>query len=160
MSVKQGPIGDLRTRIGKELGVSSWVEVDQVMIDAFARTTRDEQWIHVDVDRATRESPFGGTVAHGFLTLSLVAGMAYEIGTAPPGLEASINYGLDKVRFLSPVRAGSRLRLRSVLTGLEEKAPAQWLMRTTATVEIEGHERPALVAEGIVLLIMSSTGTP
>ena len=156
MSSENRTIGDLWAKIGQELGVSSWVEVDQAMIDAFARTTRDEQWIHVDVDRAARESPFGGTVAHGFLTLSLVAGMSYEIGAKPEGLEASINYGLDKVRFLSPVQAGSRLRLRSTLTGLEEKGRGQFLMRTTATVEIEGTDRPALVAEALTLLIMSA----
>lgn len=140
--------------IGRELGVSSWVEVDQTMIDDFARTTRDEQWIHVDVERARRESPFGGTVAHGFLTLSLVAGMSYEIGSQPDGLAASINYGLDKVRFLTPVRAGSRVRLRSVLGGIEQKSPGQFLMRSSCTVEIEGSERPALVADMLVLLVM------
>ncbi len=151
-----GTIEGLRSRIGQEIGVSSWVEVDQAMIDAFARTTRDEQWIHVDVERAASESPFGGTVAHGFLTLSLIAGMSYEIGAAPGGLEASVNYGLDKVRFLSPVRAGSRLRLRSTLTDIEERGQGQFLMRTTATVEIEGSDRPALIAETLVLLIMSA----
>lgn len=139
---------------GRELGVSSWVEVDQAMIDGFARTTRDGQWIHVDVERARRESPFGGTVAHGFLTLSLVAAMSYEIGTLPEGLAASVNYGLDRVRFLSPVRAGSRLRLRSVLAGIEQKSPGQFLMRSSCTVEIEGSERPALVADTLVLLVM------
>ena len=145
---------DLRARVGQELGVSDWVLVDQSMIDQFARTTRDEQWIHVDPQRAARESPFGATVAHGFLTLSLIAGMSYELGPKLEGVSASINYGLDKVRFLSPVRAGSRVRLRSALAAVEEKAPGQILMRANATVEIEGSERPALVAETLVLLVL------
>src|SRR5690606_2480288 len=129
--------------------------VDQAMIDAFARTTRDEQWIHVDVERAGRESPFGGTVAHGYLTLSLIAGMSYQIGARPEGLAASINYGLDQVRFLSPVRAGSRLRLHATPAGIEGRAPGQFLMRASATVEIEGSDKPALIAETLVLLVMA-----
>jgi acyl dehydratase len=140
--------------IGQELGVSSWVEVDQAMIDAFARITRDEQWIHIDVERAASEGPFGGTVAHGYLTLSLIAGMAYEIGAKPDGVSASVNYGLEKLRFLSPVRAGSRLRLRSTLIAVDDKGPGQYLMRASAVVEIEGSEKPALVAETLVLLVM------
>lgn len=144
---------DLKGMVGQELGVSGWVEVDQAMIDAFAETTRDRQWIHVDVERARRESPYGAPVAHGFLTLSLVAAMSYEIGTKPRGLAASVNYGLDKVRFLSPVKAGARVRLRSTLLSFEEKSPGQFLMKTNSTVEIEGEERPALVAETLVLLV-------
>jgi acyl dehydratase len=146
-------LSDLGDRIGAELGVSSWVEVDQRMIDAFAETTRDSQWIHVDVERARRESPYGAPVAHGFLTLSLIAGMSYEIGPALAGIAASVNYGLDKVRFLSPVKAGSRVRLRSTLAGVEEKAPGQFLMKTHCVVEIQGEDKPALVAEALVLLV-------
>lgn len=139
--------------VGQELGVSSWITVDQDLIDRFAETTGDRQWIHVDVERARRETPFGSTVAHGYLTLSLVAVMSYEIGAAPEGAAMSINYGLDKLRFLSPVRAGSRVRLRSRLVSFEEKLPAQFLMRSAIAVEIEGETRPALVAEALVLFV-------
>jgi len=138
---------------GEELGVSSWVAVDQDMIDRFAETTGDRQWIHVDVERAGRETPFGTTIAHGYLTLSLVAVMSYEIGAAPEGASMSINYGLDKLRFLSPVRAGSRVRLRSRLVSFKEKLPGQFLMRSSIAVEIEGEARPALAAEALVLFV-------
>ncbi|CAG1011930.1 3-hydroxybutyryl-CoA dehydratase [Rhizobiaceae bacterium] len=138
---------------GEELGVSSWVTVDQDLIDRFAETTGDRQWIHVDVERARRETPFGSTIAHGYLTLSLVAVMSYEIGAAPEGAAMSVNYGLDKLRFLSPVKAGSRVRLRSRLVSFEEKSPGQFLMRSAITVEIEGEERPALAAEALVLFV-------
>jgi len=138
---------------GEELGVSSWIAVDQDMIDRFAETTGDRQWIHVDVERAGRETPFGTTIAHGYLTLSLVAVMSYEIGAAPEGASMSINYGLDKLRFLSPVRAGSRVRLRSRLVSFKEKLPGQFLMRSSIAVEIEGEARPALAAEALVLFV-------
>lgn len=143
----------LKARVGRELGVSRWLTVDQAMIDQFAACTHDRQWIHVDVARARRESPYGAPVAHGFLTLSLIAGLSYEIGGQPEGLAASVNYGLEGVRFLAPVRAGQRVRLRTRLTGFEEKAPGRFLMRQAATVEIEGEARPALVAETLVLLV-------
>jgi acyl dehydratase len=138
---------------GEELGVSSWIAVDQDIIDRFAETTGDRQWIHVDVERAGRETPFGTTIAHGYLTLSLVAVMSYEIGAAPEGASMSINYGLDKLRFLSPVRAGSRVRLRSRLVSFKEKLPGQFLMRSSIVVEIEGEARPALAAEALVLFV-------
>ena len=138
---------------GEELGVSSWITVDQDLIDRFAETTGDRQWIHVDVERARRETPFGATIAHGYLTLSLVAVMSYEIGAAPEGASMSVNYGLDRLRFLSPVTAGSRVRLRSRLVSFEEKNPGQFLMRTAIAVEIEGEERPALAAEALVLFV-------
>ncbi len=138
---------------GEELGVSSWIAVDQDIIDRFAETTGDRQWIHVDVERAGRETPFGTTIAHGYLTLSLVAVMSYEIGAAPEGASMSINYGLDKLRFLSPVKAGSRVRLRSRLVSFKEKLPGQFLMRSSIVVEIEGEARPALAAEALVLFV-------
>ena len=143
----------MRDMAGKELGVSSWITVDQKMIDAFAETTMDRQWIHVDVERARRESPFGGPVAHGFLTLSLVAAMSYEIGAKPADTVAAFNYGLDRLRFLAPVKAGARVRMRSTLLSFEEKEPGRFLMKTANTVEIEGEERPALVAEALVMLV-------
>jgi acyl dehydratase len=139
--------------VGQELGVSSWIDVDQKMIDQFAETTRDKQWIHVDVERAKRESPFRAPIAHGFLTLSLVASMSYEIGAVPEGTAAIFNYGLDKVRFLAPVKAGSRVRMRSTLVSFEEKGAAQYLMKTNNVIEIEGEDKPALVAEALVMFI-------
>ncbi len=148
-------IGKLRDMVGRERGVSPWMTVDQTMIDGFADITRDHQWIHVDVDRARRESPYGAPIAHGFLTLSLVATMSYEIGGLPDGISAIFNYGLDKVRFLNPVRAGSRVRMRSALVSLDERAPGQFLMKSSNTVEIEGEDKPALVAETLILFVMA-----
>ena len=144
-------IDELKARAGQEVGVSSWITVDQPMIDAFAEATGDRQWIHVDVERARRESPFGTTIAHGYLTLSLVPQMNYEIGAKPAGMAMSINYGLDKLRFLAPVKAGKRIRMRSRLVSVEERNAGQVLMKFENTVEIDGEERPALVAEALVL---------
>jgi len=144
---------DLESKVGKELGVSGWIEVDQSMIDSFARTTRDNQWIHVDVERARTESPYHAPIAHGFLTLSLIPALAAEIGTQPQGVSVAINYGLDRLRFLAPVKAGARVRLRSTLISLEERAPGQHLMKSASTMEIEGEERPAFAAETLLLLL-------
>jgi acyl dehydratase len=144
---------DMKALVGTDLGVSSWIEVDQTMIDLFAECTGDRQWIHIDVDRARRESPFGAPVAHGYLTLSLIPVMAYEIGAAPEGVQASINYGLDKVRFLTPVKVGSRVRLHSHLLSFEQRAPGQYLMKLRQTVDIEGSDRPALIAETLSVLV-------
>ncbi|WP_157014160.1 MaoC family dehydratase [Mesorhizobium xinjiangense] len=147
-------IAALRAMVGHERGVSSWVTVDQEMIDRFADVTRDRQWIHVDVDRAKRESPYGAPVAHGYLTLSLLAGLSYEIGGLPKGIRAVFNYGLDKVRFLAPVRVGSKIRMRSTLLSVEERAPDQYLMKSSNTVEIDGEDKPALIAETLTLIAM------
>ena len=143
---------DMKALVGTDLGVSSWIEVDQTMIDLFAECTGDRQWIHVDVDRARRESPYGAPVAHGYLTLSLLPVMNYEIGAAPEGVKASINYGLDRVRFLSPVKVGSRVRLHSHLVSFEQRSPGVYLMKLRQTVDIEGGDQPALVAETLTLL--------
>jgi acyl dehydratase len=144
---------DMAALVGTDLGVSTWIEVDQTMIDLFAECTGDRQWIHIDVDRARRESPFGAPVAHGYLTLSLIPVMAYEIGAAPEGVAASINYGLDKVRFLTPVKVGSRVRLHSHLLSFEKKASGQYLMKQRQTIDIEGSDRPALIAETLTMLV-------
>ena len=154
MAERTHPLEILTGKMGRELGVSSWVTVDQAMIDQFAATTRDHQWIHVDAERARRESPFGTTIAHGYLTLSLVAVLSYEIGAVPENVGATLNYGLDKVRFLAPVKSGSRVRMRSTLLSLEEKTPGQFLMKCANTIEIEGEQRPALIAETLALLIV------
>jgi acyl dehydratase len=143
----------MKDHIGEELGVSDWITIDQGMIDTFADCTNDHQWIHVDVERARRESPYGAPVAHGFLTLSLIAGLSCSLGARPQPLETSINYGLDRLRFITPVKVGARVRLRSVLMGFDERDPGQYLMKTNSVVEIEGEEKPALVAETLALLV-------
>jgi len=139
--------------VGHELGVSDWMEIDQESIVRFAEATGDRQWIHVDAERARRESPYGGTIAHGYLTLSLLPAMRAQVGVVPDGVARTINYGLDRVRFVEPVRAGARVRARIELIGVETKAGGV-LMRTMNTVEIEGSDRPALVAETLVLLVV------
>ncbi|QOF71223.1 MaoC family dehydratase [Aminobacter sp. NyZ550] len=143
---------ELRENIGQELGVSDWVLVDQSRIDAFADCTGDRQWIHVDPERAKRRSPFRTTVAHGFLTLSLIGALVQEIGVVPENTLAAFNYGLDKVRFISPVKVGSRVRLRTVLMSMDDKGPGQYLLKAENTIEIEGEDKPALVAETLVML--------
>ena len=146
-------LAGLGQKVGHELGVSSWVTVDQARIDAFASCTGDHQWIHVDVERAKRESPFHSPIAHGYLTLAMVAPLAMEIGVIPSDAAAGLNYGIEKVRFLAPVPAGARVRLRVVLAGVELKESGQVIMRTQNTLEVEGSERPALVAETLALLL-------
>src|SRR6476659_1030085 len=136
---------DIRARVGQEIGVSSWLTVDQARIDAFAEATEDRQFIHVDPDAAAK-TPFGGTIAHGFLSLSLLSRMGAEAMLIPEGVKMAVNYGLDRVRFLAPVRSGSRVRGRFTLDSIEEKAPGQLLMRHVVTVEIEGEDKPALSA--------------
>jgi acyl dehydratase len=138
---------------GRELGVSEWVALDQDRIDAFAACTGDRQWIHVDVERATRESPFRGPIAHGYLTLSLVAAMVMELGAIPDDAATGLNYGLDKVRFIAPVRAGTRVRARAKLRAAEPQGDARMLLRLDCTLEIEGETKPALIAELLCLLI-------
>ena len=142
--------------VGRELGASAWVPIDQDRIDAFATCTGDRQWIHVDVDRARRDSPFGGPIAHGYLTLSLVAAMIMELGVIPPDAATGLNYGLDKVRFIAPVKAGARVRARAKLRGAEAQDKFRTLLRLDCTLEIEGETKPALVAELLCLLISKS----
>ena len=146
-------LDEIRKRIGEEVGVSSWILIDQARINAFADASEDRQFIHVDPDAAA-QTPFGGTVAHGFLTLSLLSRMGAEAMLLPDSLKMAINYGLDRVRFLAPVRAGSRVRGRFRLDSIEEKAPGQVLMRHTVTVEIEGEDKPALTAEWLGLMFV------
>jgi acyl dehydratase len=146
-------LAGLGERIGQELGLSDWVAIDQQTIDAFAACTGDNQWIHVDVERAKRESPFRGPIAHGYLTLAMVAPLAMRVGVIPTDAAAGLNYGIDKVRFLAPVPAGARVRLRVVLAGIEPRESGQVIMKTLNTLEVEGSERPALVAETLALLI-------
>ena len=146
----------LGERVGHELGLSDWVAIDQPRIDAFASCTGDRQWIHVDVERAKRESPFRGPIAHGYLALAMVAPLAMQVGIIPSDAAAGLNYGVDKVRFLAPVPAGARVRLRVVLVGIEPREGGQVLMKTLNTMEIEGSEKPALIAETLALLVPAS----
>jgi len=139
--------------IGTEVGVSNWITVDQKMIDDFAKTTHDEQWIHVDPERAAKETPFGGAIAHGFLTLSLASRFAYDCFAMMPGQVMGINYGMNKLRFLMPVKAGSRLRGRFTLQDVKARDATSMLRTNALTIEIEGEETPALVAEWLGLAI-------
>lgn len=142
-------IQELTNLVGQEVGVSDWFTVTQVQIDAFAEVTKDRQWIHIDRPRAGNESPFGTTIAHGFLTLSLLSHLHAQAVVVRGDFTMILNYGLNRVRFPSPVRAGARIRARSTLQSIAELPGAVqpiWLI----TVEIEGHAKPALVAEWIV----------
>jgi len=139
--------------VGRELGVSSWVTLGQARIDDFARCTEDQQWIHVDVERAARESPFGGTIAHAFLSLSMIPLTMYEVMGTGLKVQAVLNYGLDRTRFMSPVRSGQRVRNRIRVVALQDKGPGRWLLTTENTFEIEGQDKPALVATSLGYLI-------
>jgi acyl dehydratase len=139
--------------VGRELGISSWVPVQQERIEQFAACTGDRQWIHVDVERARRESPFGGPIAHGYLSLALVGPLAMELGVIPPDAAAGLNYGLDKVRFLAPVKAGARVRTRAVLKSSQDQGGGRTLLKLECTLEIENEAKPALVAEMLCMLI-------
>jgi acyl dehydratase len=153
MSALQDALTNAEKQIGTEVGVSNWITVDQKMIDDFAKTTHDEQWIHVDPERAAAETPFGGSIAHGFLTLSLASRFAYDCFNMLPGQSMGINYGMNKLRFLKPVVAGSRLRGRFTLQKVTAKGPTNMLRENLLTIEIEGEETPALIAEWLGLAV-------
>ena len=145
-------IEEIRDTVGTEIGVSDWILIDQARIDAFAAATEDRQFIHVDPEAAAK-TPFGGTIAHGFLTLSLLSRMAADVFLRPDDVKMGVNYGLDRVRFLSPVRSGRRVRGRFTLKSFEEKRPGQYQFLHAVTVEIEGEDKPALLADWIGLII-------
>jgi acyl dehydratase len=144
---------EIQSRIGQDVGISDWLTVDQQRIDEFADATEDRQFIHVDPDAAAR-TPFGGTIAHGFLSLSMLSRMAADGMLVPDNIKMAVNYGLDRVRFIAPVKSGKRIRGRFRLDSLDEKAPGQLLLRHTVTVEIEGEEKPALTAEWLGLIFV------
>jgi acyl dehydratase len=146
-------LAEIQSRVGEEIGSSSWLSIDQARIDVFAEATEDRQFIHVD-PAAAAQTPFGGAIAHGFLTLSLLSRMGAEAMLIPEGVKMAVNYGLDRVRFLAPVRSGSRVRGRFVLDSVEEKARGQVLLRHTVTVEIEGETKPAMTAIWLGLLVL------
>ena len=144
---------DLPSLIGTEVGLSKWFEIDQARIDAFADATEDWQFIHVDPE-AAKQTPFGGTIAHGFLTLSLLSAMTYDAVPPLEGVVMGVNYGFDKLRFLAPVRAGSNVRGRFKMLSVEDKGGGRWLLKHEVTVEIEGAEKPALIAEWLGMQVV------
>jgi acyl dehydratase len=148
-------IAELEARKGQEVGLSPWLLVDQKRIDAFAEVTGDHQFIHVDPEAAKTQTPFGGTIAHGFLTLSLLSRMAMDALPQVAGRVMGINYGFEKIRFLSPVVSGSRIRGRFHLIEVIRRSETEALTRHHVTVEIEGREKPALVAEWLGLSILA-----
>jgi len=145
-------LANLHERVGLELGASGWEMLDQARIDRFAECTGDHQWIHVDVERARAESPLHATIAHGYLLLSLIAPTTFEVLTRPLGVAQALNYGLDKVRFLSPVKVDSRVRNRVKVLSVEDKGNGRTLIATENTIEIEGETKPALIASALVLV--------
>ena len=156
MAISGYSLNTINNFVGQELGVTEWMTVDQERINNYADFTGDHQWIHVDVERARRESPFGSTIAHGYLTLSLASSWQYELGIVPAGVSESLNYGLERVRFLAPVKVGSRIRDRVVLLAVEPKDKNRILLKTRNTIEIEGEARPALIADALTLLLLDA----
>ena len=153
MTTQRMTPADLAAKVGQEIGVSSWITLDQQRINEFAHCTGDDQWIHVDVERATKESPFGGTVAHGFLTMSLLAPTGFEVLMGQMVLKQAVNYGVEKARFLAPVRAGKRVRNRVTIVAIEDKGAGRLLLTTGNTIEIEGEDKPALIANSLAMLM-------
>lgn len=147
------PVSALPHYVGKPLGRSEWLKIDQLRINQFAEATGDFQFIHVDPEKAAK-TPFGSTIAHGFLTLSLIPKLMEDILVLPEGLKMALNYGLDSVRFIQPVKVDSRVRLSVELAEATEKKPGQWLLKVTATLEIEGEEKPAFIAEPLSLCLV------
>ncbi|NLX52538.1 MAG: MaoC family dehydratase [Deltaproteobacteria bacterium] len=142
---------NMEKHIGKEIFVSDWTQVTQDQINQFAESTMDHQWIHVDKEKAAK-GPFGTTIAHGFLTLSHLPFFSYQIPLKAEGAKMSINYGLDKVRFLNPVPSGSKIRDRIVLKALEQKPGNRLLVTQTHTIEIEGQDKPACIADALGMI--------
>ena len=146
-------LANIEAFVGRELGVSGWVTMNQQRIDQFAECTEDHQWIHVDAERAKRDSPLGTTIAHGYLTLAMLAPSTFEVVVKPAGISQALNYGLDRVRFIAPVRAGSRFRNRIKLLAAEDKGGGRMLLTTENTIEIEGETKPALIATALVMAL-------
>ena len=144
---------DLAGIVGQEVGVSDWIEIDQERINVFADVTEDHQFIHIDEEKA-KQTPFGGTIAHGFLTLSMLSALAAGTSLVIDGIQMGINYGFEKVRFLQPVRAGKKIRGRFTLAEATERKPGQWMLKYAVSVQIEGEEKPALMAEWLTLQIV------
>ena len=144
------PAAELKNYVGKDLGRSEWLTIDQNRINQFAECTGDHQFIHVDPEKA-KLTPFGTTIAHGFLSLSLIPLLTSPLLVMPEGLKMGVNYGLDSVRFIQPVKVDSRVRAQVTLLEVTEKNPGQWLLKSKVTLEIEGQEKPAYIAEALAL---------
>jgi len=144
---------DLPTLVGRELQPSPWLEITQERVSQFAEATNDFQFIHVDPEKAA-QTPFGGPIAHGYLSLSLLSYLNAQSSAFPSDMVMGINYGSDKVRYLMPVRVGKRIRSKQKVVEVSEKSPGQWLMKTEVTVEIEGEETPALIAEILSMIVV------
>jgi acyl dehydratase len=149
---------DLPGMVGMTLEPSPWMEIDQQRVDRFADATDDHQFIHIDPDRA-RLTPFGGTIAHGFLTLSLLIALCSHDSLEPEGTVMHINYGSDKVQFIEPVRVGSRIRAQQTVMEAQEKSPGRWLVKTGVKIEIEGNEKPAMIMEMLSMYIIEQNTT-
>ena len=147
------PLEEMYARVGTEIGTSDWITIDQARIDAFAEVTEDRQFIHVDPGAAS-QTMFGGTVAHGFLSLSLLSRMAFDVMLVPEGVKMVVNYGFDRVRFLAPVAVGARVRGIFTLSNIEEKAHGQLLTHHNVMVDIDVTEKPALTADWLGLIIL------
>lgn len=152
MAVKTVPREEMINAVGTKFEPSPWIDITQDRIDTFADCTEDHQFIHVDQEKAA-QTPFGGTIAHGFLTLSLLSKMVEGNGIVPENTVMGLNYGFDKVRFLAPVRSGKRVRGHIEIAGVEPKEGGRFLVRQAVTVEIEGEETPALVAEWLAMMV-------
>ena len=150
MAVKTLPLEKLKEMVGQQLGISDWLTMEQNRISTFADCTLDHQWIHIDEEKAAK-GPFGKTVAHGFLTVSLLSHLGENHVALPEGTKMAINYGLNKVRLISPVTVGSKIRDHIVLSNVEDKGEGRILITTTHTVEIEGSEKPACIAEALTM---------
>jgi len=153
MALERYSLRTIAQFVGRPIGVTEWVVIEQKRIDQFAECTDDHQWIHVDVERAAQKGGFGSTVAHGYLTLALLARFSYEVGLVPVDAAQAFNYGLDRVRFMAPVRAGARVRDHITLLSAEEKGPGRVLVRAQHTIEIHGEDKPAMVAEALAMLV-------
>jgi acyl dehydratase len=147
------PVADLPDLVGQDIGVSRLITIHPARIDAFAEVTEDRQYIHIDPE-AAKATPFGGTIAHGFLTLSLLSAMTYDAVPPLEGVIMGVNYGFDKIRFLAPVLSGSRVRGRFRLLSAEDKGGGRWLLKHEVTVEIDGAEKPALIAEWLGMQVV------
>ena len=146
---------DLPSLIGKELDPSPWLEITQERVNQFAEATNDHQFIHVDPEKAAK-TPFGGPIAHGFLSLSLLSYLNAQSAVVPENLVMGVNYGSDKIRYLMPVRVGKRIRSHQKVLEVTEKKPGNWLLKVQVTVEIEGEETPALIAEILSMLVVDN----
>lgn len=144
------PVEKIKERIGDEIGISDWLSIDQKRINDFADCTGDHQWIHVD-EEAAAGGPFGTTIAHGYLTVSLLPVFSSDISLVPEGTMMAINYGMNKLRFVNPVKVGSKVRDKVALTGVDEKGGGRYLITTTHTIEIEGEDKPACIAETLTM---------